>query len=359
MFRTGVELPKRLLDYRGKRSAFRVSGGLGDALICAGVVAGLSGYKALAVKPNQVEVISTVVGIDQVIPISDFKSTFQQGFDCVGNFDEVFTLGRELIPGCYHEAAAQRVGGDVSVARLDIPINRKVDVCIHAGSSNPNRRWQAEKWYNVANSLEQAGRSVGFLGTEDEPGYESAAVCKLSRYTESIVGQAAILKGAKLFLGNDSGFCHIAGCFQTPGWVVLTNTSSSVISRYALQPYDCFEQLGPPTRSLNPADHHSVKCRDCLGSEKLCRLLGIPHIPFGDFENLTKGPFLTIMGDGERSEYFRKNSPWPIGDGQVVVFPDGNRIEISGTLYPFVGGPLDIPRYVREVTQGVGISGSK
>jgi ADP-heptose:LPS heptosyltransferase len=99
---------------------------------------------------------------------------------------------------------------------------------VHAGANQPERRWPAERFAVVADRLADAGLRVVLTGG---PGYREltaalaramhAPVLDLAGRT-SLGALGALVAGARLLLGNDTGVSHIAAALKTPSVVVFS-----------------------------------------------------------------------------------------------------------------------------------------
>jgi len=207
---------------------FRASGGLGDVLVCAGIVSGISGA-TLAVPDKHFELLSKS-DVSNVVRIKD-RQNYDE-FEVISNFDGIFASSQNLVDANYYDVAANHIKSKVKVASLNIPYGDVFDFVIHPSSSNPNRNWGKSNYLDLANSLGMAGNRVAFLGTKYEPGFSSGNVVNLSDISEDLVWQSSILKSAKYFVGNDSGFCHIAGILKVKGIVLFFNTKPENVVKY-------------------------------------------------------------------------------------------------------------------------------
>lgn len=325
---------------------WRASGGLGDVLICAGVLA-CSGA-TLAVPDHHVGLICRVRDLD-VIPLSRARPEVIRRHDQSGNFDGLFANTERLTDEEYYSAAARRAGTTPRRAVLEIEkSDQRFDYVFHPGSSNPNRQWGKQNWYDLAESLTALGRSVAWLGVDSEWGYSGRGSTKLSDWTSDLVGQAEYLANAGHFVGNDSGFAHVAGILGVPGHVLFFNTHpDQVISRYpGLDPVHKFDVVGPPSRSLNPHDPRSAAAISALTVDDVCSVLGVDPRASSVFTDLPK---ICIIGNGQRSQFFRNALVGVYdfsSDSSTIVLPDQKRVFIGDREFTFVGGPFDLQRFL-------------
>ncbi len=110
----------------------------------------------------------------------------------------------------------------------DRPYARKGHTLIHIGAGSPARRWPAERWSDVARSLEARGHRVILTGTADEV----ALVARvrhdaglppdrdLSAQTD-VLAVADLVEGAKLVLSCDTGIAHLAIGLRRPSVILF------------------------------------------------------------------------------------------------------------------------------------------
>jgi ADP-heptose:LPS heptosyltransferase len=110
---------------------------------------------------------------------------------------------------------------------------------IHPGSSGKGwrifKRIAPEPWVGVlAHLLEQTGMGVVFVGGPEDREF-AAEIIRAAGAGRELAGRVldmtgrtalpellAVIEGASLYFGTDSGVAHIAGCTGTPGIVVFT-----------------------------------------------------------------------------------------------------------------------------------------
>jgi ADP-heptose:LPS heptosyltransferase len=120
---------------------------------------------------------------------------------------------------------------------------------IHPGSVMSTKRWEADRFAAVARSL--AGRGLTIVVTSG-PGEESSA----GEVARGIAGSvillgltipqlAELIRGATLYLGNDSGPMHLAAAVGTPTIAVWGSSDSrrwrpwGVDHRLIQNPFEC------------------------------------------------------------------------------------------------------------------------
>lgn len=326
------------------RAYFRISGGLGDVLICSGIVSAAPGHKTVAVPKNYVELISKVKGINQVVPVN---KGLDGDYDLMANFDGIFASHSHLMDMEYYEIAAMKVNLKPHVAEFDFwyfDDTPKFDFVLHPASSNPNRMWPIGYWQDLAYSLTSAGFTVGWLGTKYDFGQTKGRMEKLSSINETLLWQAKVISQSKYFIGNDSGFAHIAGILGKRGYVIFSNTRpENVIARYpsltAITPQD-FE----PTMSLNPQDSKSLDYLRQITPKSVCDKLSIKFTP--SFDRPQEKIKINVIGDFPMlmEKNFEQDS-----ESDIVWDVAENKLKLSGKPYNFYGTHWDLKRYLVEI----------
>lgn len=119
--------------------------------------------------------------------------------------------------------------GEIPRARLFAePVSSSRPYCLfHPQATAPEKIWPAEKFRALASLVErELGLEPVFLGANEA---ELAAFDGLRRVCSLPLRQSmAWIRGASLFVGNDSGPAHVAAAFSRPG-VVLFGGSDPVV----------------------------------------------------------------------------------------------------------------------------------
>lgn len=130
-------------------------------------------------------------------------------------------------------------------------------IAIHPGAGAWVKRWEAEKWAHVADSLaKQLETNVVFTGGDQERDLVQSIQAKMSQASISVVGEtnigglAALYSRARIVLGVDSGPMHIAAAVGTP----------TVTLYGAADPVE-FGTWGDPIR--HPILFSDIGCRPC------------------------------------------------------------------------------------------------
>lgn len=96
---------------------------------------------------------------------------------------------------------------------------------LHPFASAPEKTWPAERFVAVATALRQAGIEPVILAG---PGDDAAPFAEFRVWHNASLSEVkAVMAGAQLFVGNDSGPAHVAAAFGVPV-VVLFGPSNPV-----------------------------------------------------------------------------------------------------------------------------------
>ncbi|MGX8009131.1 glycosyltransferase family 9 protein [Mesorhizobium sp. ORM8.1] len=140
-------------------------------------------------------------------------------------------------------------------------LRRNAFLAVHAGASFAGRRWQPERFAEAIDTIStQTGLSVVLVGGPDETEANDQIMALVRTPVVNLVGALsleallALLKEARLFLGNESGPMHIAAAAGTP-----------VVGLFGLTNPVRWAPVGAPSISLRPL----MPC-DCVGGD-LCR----------------------------------------------------------------------------------------
>jgi ADP-heptose:LPS heptosyltransferase len=97
---------------------------------------------------------------------------------------------------------------------------------VHAFASQPEKTWPAEHFLKVAGQLRESGLEPVFIGGADDDfsafaGFRTVQGARLSEIK-------ALLAGAALFVGNDSGPAHMAAAFGLPAVVIFSASDPEI-----------------------------------------------------------------------------------------------------------------------------------
>lgn len=124
----------------------------------------------------------------------------------------------------------------------------QADVLLYPHCTQLSRTWPHEHWRALYQSLKDAGLTMRIIGNNDNRWSDCPEWMGPVRW----VHQAALMKSAKLIVGNDSGPAHLAGTMNRPTLALLGRTTDAVFSIY------------PSVRCLS-AERRVVPCAGCWG----------------------------------------------------------------------------------------------
>lgn len=288
----------------GTHICLKLVGGLGDCIVALASAAKTLKDKyvclvTLAVRDYQVDFFNHFEGVDFVISAKKLNSSQERGkYDVLIDLDNVFVSGREFKDAEYYKLVEERLGFNLELAKIKLPqLCKNKTIALHSGASNPNRAWPAEKWEDLGEELLARGFDLYWLGTREEPYINGhlevdQSILATSRKIENkdFYFQTTLLAECSYFIGNDSGFCHVAGILDVPGSVIFSATKPEhVISRYknlrAIVP-----QYFYPTRSINADDAKSLEYLQSLDVEDVLEATGLAKYPILSNNHYTKVP---------------------------------------------------------------------
>ena len=100
-------------------------------------------------------------------------------------------------------------------------LESKILICIHPGSSEPNKLWPVERYRQLCINLTNNERKVILVGSRVDYMF-GEMICKDHPDVFNLIGKstisqtAAIVERCSLFIGNDSGPFHISIAVRTP-----------------------------------------------------------------------------------------------------------------------------------------------
>ena len=104
-------------------------------------------------------------------------------------------------------------------------------VCIHPGARDERRRWPAENFAFLADTIAGLGYQIVLTGSEEERTLLQRLREKIKAPALDIVGSfghlsagelAALLSRAKLLVSNDTGVSHIAAALKLPSVIIFS-----------------------------------------------------------------------------------------------------------------------------------------
>ena len=148
-----------------------------------------------------------------------------------------------------------RAADRASAARLATEAGLRTPYAlVHPGATSPSRRWPARRFAEVSDALVARGLHVGVVGTSGERALVRRVLEGMRAPAVNLCGRtdlgtlAALVAGARLVVGNDSGPAHLAAA-------VGTRSVTAFLS-------------GDPVRWAHDAPEHrmarvQVKCNPC------------------------------------------------------------------------------------------------
>jgi ADP-heptose:LPS heptosyltransferase len=132
------------------------------------------------------------------------------------------------------------LGDDDYEALHAIPEARQLQpgsyVCVHPGARSADRRWPPDRFVAVADALAARGLPVVLTGAPEEAPLTAAVARAMATPLLDLAGRtslgalAALLKGARLVVCNDTGVSHVAAAVDAPSVVIF---SASEMNRWA------------------------------------------------------------------------------------------------------------------------------
>ncbi|MEI7297532.1 glycosyltransferase family 9 protein [Paraburkholderia tropica] len=105
-------------------------------------------------------------------------------------------------------------------------------VLVHPGAQLPSRRWPAERFAAVADSLAFEGWQIAVTGTSAERDLTAAVVGAMTQSAQHLAGEttlgalAALVASARLVVCNDTGLSHVAAAMRTPSLVIASGSDT-------------------------------------------------------------------------------------------------------------------------------------
>lgn len=160
--------------------------------------------------------------------------------------------GEDFIPypGTLHEihrtlALVRHLGFPADDDRLELPLAPRDDeslrrslggtpldtyVVVHPGASTPTRRWPAEEFAAVADTIASLGFRIVLTGSRGERAVTDAVARRMSAPAIDLAGATdlgalgALVARARLVVTNDTGVSHVTAAVGTPSVVLFTGS---------------------------------------------------------------------------------------------------------------------------------------
>jgi ADP-heptose:LPS heptosyltransferase len=140
--------------------------------------------------------------------------------------------------------------------------------CVHAGAQLPSRRWPAERFAEVADTLAARGFTVVLTGDSSEATLAGQVADAMRHPAVNLAGKTtlwtlgALIEHARLLVCNDTGVSHIAAALGTESVVVSAGADVSRWAPLDRQRHTVLWQLTPcrPCSFVRcPYDHECAK----------------------------------------------------------------------------------------------------
>jgi len=186
--------------------------------------------------------------------------------------------GEQALPTQLHVAAPMLESAQAKLAAAGIDPAERYAVLAPTNEFY-TKRWMPERFAEVAETLIERGFQVVMTGAPTAEqraqlqAVQKAAKKKLASLSSLSIGElVAVIAGAKLFAGNDSGPAHIAAAVKTP-LVVLFGPASSVRWR----PWKSPSELVQNHFACNPCAMYKCEAFDepeCIRSISVAQVMG-------------------------------------------------------------------------------------
>ncbi len=155
---------------------------------------------------------------------------------------------------------------DCEEAAAVVPKSDRPLVVLHPGATDPQRRWPAEKFAMVGDTLVEAGAEVAITGTGSEQSVVDAVLANMRHDAHrlyerlSIGGFAGLLSRCAVVVSNDSGPLHLAAAVgaSTVGifWC-FNHINAAPLTRARHRPQISWRLACPVCGAVEPGEHCS------------------------------------------------------------------------------------------------------
>jgi ADP-heptose:LPS heptosyltransferase len=141
-------------------------------------------------------------------------------------------------------------------------------ICVHPGSRDPKRRWNADHFAYVINALGRENHRIVLTGSIHEKTILDTIQSKVDHPISNLVidvgdvplGElAALIKNAKLLISNDTGVSHVASALQVPSIIIFS-------------PFSDLERWRPLNHQLHRAIAHDFASKENVLSATMEKL---------------------------------------------------------------------------------------
>jgi ADP-heptose:LPS heptosyltransferase len=128
-------------------------------------------------------------------------------------------------------------------------------VCVHAGSQLPSRRWDPNRFAEVADAIARSGRTVVLTGAGSEAALVAQVRAAMREPSVDLSGRTslwtlgALVEGAEAVVCNDTGLSHIAAALRRPSVVIACGSDT--------------RRWAPLDRARHRVLAHELPCRPC------------------------------------------------------------------------------------------------
>lgn len=169
-------------------------------------------------------------------------------------------------------------------------------VCVHPGAQLPSRRWPAERFAEVADTLSARGLRVVFTGGAGEAALVQRVRQAMHQPSIDLSGRVtlwtlgALLQRAQLLVCNDTGVSHVAAALGTPSVVVSCGAD---VARWAPLDTQRHRVLWEPM-PCRPCGH-----RDCPTAHECAVAVDVAAVAEAARELLDVGNGVDMSGEAD------------------------------------------------------------
>jgi ADP-heptose:LPS heptosyltransferase len=152
-------------------------------------------------------------------------------------------MHRQRAPGLRYEVHAEEA------ARIQEKLRGRPYVVIHPGSAMATKRWEPQRFAAIARNLTARGLTIVVTAGPGEESFASQVAhdvpATVLLFSLTVAELAELIRGARLYLGNDAGPMHLAAAVGTPVIAVWGSSDSrrwrpwNVESRVVQNPFEC------------------------------------------------------------------------------------------------------------------------